>query len=104
MIEKVTIQPVKAAEPASLKPEFARTHDVELTRGIKRGSLYNLHSDGKIRGFLLRIRGRKSGVRLWDLASIDAFIRSQTNDTVTAASSSAQQSTCDGPVNNAPKH
>jgi predicted DNA-binding transcriptional regulator AlpA len=75
-----TIEPVKAANPAVMKPEFARTRDVEQTRGIKRGSLYNLYTDGKIKGFLLRIRGQRSGVRVWDLESIDTFIRSQTKD------------------------
>ncbi len=77
MGNEFTTEPVKPAEPVAIKPEFARTRDVEASRGIKRGTLYNLYADGKIRGYLLRVRGQKSGVRLWDLESIDAFIRSQ---------------------------
>jgi hypothetical protein len=79
MKKHYTIQPVKAVEQRNLKPEFLRTRDVEISRGIKRGTLYNLHADGKIRGYLLRVRGQRSGVRLWDLESIDTFIRSQSN-------------------------
>ena len=75
MLEQVTIQPLKAAEPATAKPEFGRTSYVEANYGLKRGTIYNLHHDGKIRGYLLRVRGQKSGVRLWDLASIEQFIR-----------------------------
>jgi hypothetical protein len=77
MIEQVTIEPVKPAEPAAVRPEFGRTRDVEANYGLKRGTLYNLLEDGKIRGYLLRVRGQKSGVRVWDLASISQFIRSQ---------------------------
>jgi hypothetical protein len=76
MGKQFTSDPVEAAAPATAKPEFARTRDVEANYGIKRGTLYNLHQDGKIRGYLLRVRGQKSGVRLWDLSSIEQFIRS----------------------------
>jgi len=43
--------------------------------GIKRGTAYNLLADGKIRGVLLRVRGAKSGVRLFDVESVRAFIQ-----------------------------
>ncbi len=82
METNLTKEPIKAGTFSAAKPEFGRTRDVELSHGLKRGTLYNLHADGKIRGYLLRVRGQKSGVRLWDLASIDSFIRSQaTNPT-----------------------
>lgn len=77
MEKQFTMEPVKLAEPATGKPEFGRTRDVEANYGLKRGTLYNLHEDGKIRGYLLRVRGQKSGIRLWDLASIERFIHSQ---------------------------
>ncbi len=77
MSHQLTTDPVRPAEVDRLKPEFARTRDVEATRGLKRGTIYNLFADGKIRGYLLRVKGQKSGVRLWDLQSIDDFIRSQ---------------------------
>jgi hypothetical protein len=79
--ESETTTSVKTGDFTNIRPEFGRTRDVERTRGIKRGTLYNLHAQNKIRGYLLRVKGQKSGVRLWDLESIDRFIRSnQTGD------------------------
>jgi hypothetical protein len=72
-----TIAPVQAGNFAALAPEFGRTADVYRVFGIKRGTLYNLLSLGKIKGCLLRVRGQKSGVRLFDMASVRAFIRGQ---------------------------
>ena len=57
-------------------PEFGRTKDVERMFGLKRGTLYNLFEQQKIRGCLLRVRGEKSGVRLWDITSIRQFVLS----------------------------
>src|SRR5262245_27687887 len=57
--------------------EFMRTVGVERNFGLKRGTLYNLLGDEKIRGVLLRCRGQKSGLRLWDVGSIRAYINSQ---------------------------
>lgn len=57
--------------------EFGRCADVERIFGLRRGTLYNLLRDGKIRGVLLRVRGRRSGVRLFDMNSIRNFILSQ---------------------------
>ncbi|MHC1764728.1 MAG: hypothetical protein AB9869_10565 [Verrucomicrobiia bacterium] len=55
-------------------PEFGRVTDCTRLFGLKRGTLYNLLADGKIKGVLLRVRGQKSGVRLIDLQSVRDFI------------------------------
>jgi hypothetical protein len=68
-----TIAEVNLRDPY---PEFARTQQVEKLFGLKRGTVYNLFTDGKIKGVLIRVRGQKSGVRLWDTNSIREFIRS----------------------------
>lgn len=67
---KTTTAPVEPGNFGGISPEFGRTADVQRHFGIRRGSLYNLELDGKVKGVLLRIRGKKSGVRLWDLQSI----------------------------------
>lgn len=71
----MTFAPVRVGDCAGQLSEFGRWRDVERLYGIKRGSLYGLLVDGKIKGVLLRIRGRKSGVRLFDLASVRDYIR-----------------------------
>ncbi len=75
-----TTDPVKAGDFTRVVPEFGRCRDVERLFGIKRGTAYNLLLDGKIKGVLLRVRGQKSGVRLFDLASIRDYIRTQATD------------------------
>ena len=71
----MTTAPVKAGDCSGQQPEFGRWRDVERLYGIKRGCLYALLADQKVRGCLLRVRGRKSGVRLFDLQSIRDYIR-----------------------------
>lgn len=58
-------------------PEFARAGGIQQLFGIKRGSLYNLVAAGKIRSSLVMGRGRKSGMRLFDVESVRAYIQSQ---------------------------
>lgn len=72
---KFTTAPVQRGDFTGAAPEFGRTPDVTRTFGLRRGTLYNLHADGKIRGVLLRSRGQKSGCRLWDLESVRRYIR-----------------------------
>lgn len=72
-----TLEPVQGGDFDSRTQEFGRCQDLQRLFGLKRGSAYNLLNDGKIKGVLLRVRGQKSGVRLWDMASIRAYIRSQ---------------------------
>jgi hypothetical protein len=71
----MTTAPVEAGDTTRMAPEFGRWRDVERLYGIKRGSLYNLLVDGKVQGVLLRVRGQKSGIRLFDLASVREYIR-----------------------------
>lgn len=75
LISTTTTAPVQAGDFGIAAPEFGRWRDVERLYGIKRGSAYNLLADDKIRGVLLRVRGQKSGVRLFDLASVRDYIR-----------------------------
>jgi hypothetical protein len=69
-----TIEPVQCGDCSHLLPEFGRAADVQRLFGIKRGTLYNLLADGKVKGVLLRVRGQKSGVRLIYLDSVRSFI------------------------------
>ncbi len=77
LVSTATTAPVERGNLAGSTPEFGRVADVQKLYGIKRGSLYSLLADGKIKGVLLRVRGQKSGIRLIDLASVGAFIRAQ---------------------------
>jgi hypothetical protein len=80
-----TTEPVQPGNFSGISPEFGRVADVTRMFGIKRGTLYNLLRDGKIRAVLLRVRGARSGVRLFDMASIRTFILSQFNSNVESA-------------------
>lgn len=73
-------EPVQPGNFNNVLPEFGRVADVTRQFGIKRGTAYNLLSDGKIKGVLLRVRGQKSGVRLFEMASVRAYIHSQFNN------------------------
>ena len=55
---------------AQVLPEFGRWRDVQQMFGIKRGTLYRLIADGKIRSITLREPGRKFGRRLIHLQSV----------------------------------
>ena len=72
-----TTEPLKAGNFNRTEPEFGSCNDVRRQFGIKRGTLYNLLADGKIKGVLLRVRGQKSGVRLISILSVREFIRSE---------------------------
>jgi hypothetical protein len=80
-----TSAPLEAAEASNIQPEFLRTSDLRRIFGLARGTVYNLHAAGKIRGVLLRVRGKKSGVRLWDAQSVRDFIHSQITEGEVAA-------------------
>ena len=72
-----TDAPIQAGNCKGIMPEFGRTEDVERLFGIKRGTLYNLSEQKKIRSLLLRVTGEKSGVRLWLLESIQKYLFSE---------------------------
>ena len=64
---KTTTAPVRPGDSTGIMPEFGRCADVQRIYGLRRGTLYNLLRDGKIRGCLLRVRCKKSGVRLFSV-------------------------------------
>lgn len=77
IVRRETTAPVQAGDFTNVQPEFGRWQDVQRQFGIKRGTAYNLLADGKIKGVLLRVRGKKAGVRLFEMASVRHLIRSQ---------------------------
>jgi helix-turn-helix protein len=79
-ISHYTTEPVRAGDCSQAFPEFGRVADVQKIFGLKRGTLYNLLKSGRIRGCVLRVKGRKAGVRLIDLASVRAFILTAMSD------------------------
>ena len=59
-----------------IQPEFLRVKGVERMFGIKRGKLYALMNEGKIKSKTLRSRGTVRGIRLIDIQSVREFIHS----------------------------
>jgi hypothetical protein len=57
-------------------PEFGRHQDVRRLYGIKRGILYRLMNEGKIRSITLREPGRRFGCRLIYLPSVRNYLNS----------------------------
>lgn len=95
-----TTAPVRAGDRTCATPEFGRTPDATHVFRLKRGTLYNLHAQGQIRGVLLRVKGNKSGVRLWDMASIREYIQAQmeTVETPTSSDAPGDRSIADDPT------
>ena len=81
----MTIAEIKPASIGEIAPEFGTSADVRKYFGIKKGTLYNLHKCGKIRGKVLRVTGDFKGVRIWDMGSVRAFIHSQGDDSLALA-------------------
>ena len=71
----------KNATPISLSGDVTRRcgriPDVERIFGLKRTTVYALLKAGKIRGCSLSMNGKRSRIRLIDLASVESFIKSQ---------------------------
>lgn len=67
--------PAKTATPP-IQPEFGRWQDVQRLYGIKRGTLYNLVAEGRIRSVSLRRKGNLHGCRLFYLPSISQYLNS----------------------------
>jgi hypothetical protein len=74
---RTTTAPVTPGDFSNAAKEFGRTKDVERVFSVKRGTLYNAEKLGLVRGVLLRLRGQKSGVKLWDMRSIERWIRGE---------------------------
>lgn len=73
----LTAAPVVAGDFSGVAPEFGRVRDVTKLFGLRRGTIYNLLSRGRIKGCVLRVCGSKSGVRVIDLASVRQFITAE---------------------------
>ena len=69
-----TMPGVTGGAISSCVPEFGRWQDVQRIFGIKRGTLYGLIEEGKIRSITLRKPGRKFGCRLIHLESVRAHL------------------------------
>jgi hypothetical protein len=69
-----TTEPVKPGNTSGVMPEFGRWADVQRLFGIKRGKLYTLLSEGKVKSVSLRERGQKHAVRLIHLESVRNYI------------------------------
>ena len=78
---RLTTTPVTPGDFSDTAKEFGRTKDVERIFSVKRGTLYNAEKLGLVRGVLLRLRGQKSGVKLWDMRSIEKWIRGEMQKT-----------------------
>jgi hypothetical protein len=72
--ETISLEASPSASP--VLPEFGRWRDVERLFGIKRGMLYKLVAEGKIKSVSLRRKGNAHGCRLFHLASISEFLTS----------------------------
>jgi hypothetical protein len=69
-----TTAPVQAGDTHNLQKEFGRWRDVERMFGIKRGTLYNLMAEGKVKSVVLRRKGNIHGCRLFHLASVSEYL------------------------------
>ena len=70
-------KPVESGNFTGITPEFGRATDLQKMFGLRRGTIYNLLRAGRIRGCLLRVKGKKSGVRVFEIQSVRDFINSQ---------------------------
>jgi len=63
---------------ADVKPqsEFCRVPDVQRIFGLKRGVVYRLLNEGRIRSVSLSTPGHAKGCRLINVASVRAFLAS----------------------------
>jgi hypothetical protein len=71
--ENLTVAPL---QPSSGAPEFLDTDGLRAVFGIKRSLAYELLGLGLIRGVSLRRQGRTRGKRLFDAASVRAYLQS----------------------------
>ena len=77
-----TTESISVASPNNVTtlPEFGRWRDVERHFGIKRGTLYNLMAEGKVKSVFLRRNGNVHGCRLFHLASVSQYINDLMNE------------------------
>jgi hypothetical protein len=63
-------------EQSAVLAEFGRWQDVQRLFGIKRGTLYNLIAEGKVKSVVLRRKGNVHGCRIIHLASVSGYLNS----------------------------
>jgi hypothetical protein len=73
--QELTTEPIQAGR--FVGPEFADTDGVEAQFCLKKSLLYRLLAENKIRAVSIRQKGKTRGRRLFDVASIRAFLNSQ---------------------------
>ena len=73
--QSTTTAPVEPGAVGS--PEFCRPSDTRHLFGIGRSYTYQLIASGAIRSTCLRQRGKRTGVRLIDVASVREYLRGQ---------------------------
>ena len=71
---KKTAAPIAPGECGAIVPEFGRIPDVTRLYGLRRGFIYGLIHDGKIKSVCLRKPGAKTGCRLIHLQSVRDFL------------------------------
>lgn len=77
----MTTEPVNVANPGThVLPEFGRWQDVQRLFGIKRGTLYNLMAEGKVKSVSMRRKGNIHGCRLFYLQSVRDYLHSLMSD------------------------
>ncbi len=74
-----TIAPLKeaTANASNFDPEFVDVPGLYAGYGIKRSLAYSLLADGSIKGCSLRRKGQLKGKRLFNVASVRAFLAKQ---------------------------
>jgi hypothetical protein len=72
----LTTAPVQADHNSCGFPEFARWRTVEHYFGIKRGTLYNISAEGKVKSVCIRRKGNTRGCRLFHMRSISEYLHS----------------------------
>lgn len=53
---------------------YQRSGYFAATYGLKRGKMYALWAEGKIKGITLKAPGKLHGVRLWFVPSVEAYL------------------------------
>jgi transposase len=61
------------------QPQYARIEEIQRLFGLAKGTVYNLLRTGRIRGCSLRVKGKKSRLRLIDVSSVKALIEDEIN-------------------------
>jgi hypothetical protein len=75
--EERTAAPIAPGESGVALPEFGRIPDVQRLFGLKRGFVYQLIGEGKIKSVCLRRPGARTGCRLIHLQSVRDFLHSE---------------------------